>query len=55
MDYFHLKENSTIKGKEKGSRSIHPDDVEAFKNGFKERLAGKNLDEPWEYHDYQGR
>lgn len=54
MDYFHLKENYTIKGKEKGSRSIHPDDVEAFKNGFRERLAGKNLDEPWEYRIKDG-
>lgn len=54
VDYFHLKENYTIKGKEKGSRSIHPDDVEAFKNGFRERLAGKNLDEPWEYRIKDG-
>lgn len=54
MDYFNLDENYTIKGKEKGNHSIHPDDLTAFKEGFKERLEGRNLDKAWEYRIKDG-
>ena len=54
MDYFNLKENYTVRGTEKGNRSVHPDDVEVFRNGFKERLAGINMDKSWEYRINDG-
>lgn len=54
MDYFQLEANYTIRGKEKGTKSIHPDDIAIFKQGFQERVAGKNLDTPWEYRILDG-
>ena len=38
----------------KSKRSIHPDDLEDFRRGFQERVAGKNMDEPWEYRVRDG-
>ena len=29
-DYFHLDDNYIIRGKEKGSKMIHPDDIDIF-------------------------
>ncbi len=49
MDYFGLDENYTKVGQEVGKKKLHPDDVDAFKKGFAERVAGKNLDKSWEY------
>lgn len=49
MDYFGLEDNYTIRGKEKPNKSIHPDDIEIFRRGFRERVEGRNLDKPWEY------
>lgn len=54
MDYFQLEANYTIREKEKGTKSIHPDDIAIFKQGFRERVAGKNLDTPWEYRILDG-
>ena len=54
MDYFGMEENYTIRGKEKSKRSIHPDDLEDFRRGFRERIEGKNMDEPWEYRVQNG-
>ena len=54
MDYFELEANYTIRGKEKSTKSIHPDDIDAFRQGFRERSAGKNLDTPWEYRILDG-
>lgn len=54
MDYFGMTENYTIRGKEKSKRQIHPDDQEEFRRGFRERVAGKNMDEPWEYRVQDG-
>ena len=53
-DYFHLDDNYIIRGKEKGSKMIHPDDIDIFKQGFKDRVSGKKLDEPWEYRILDG-
>lgn len=44
MEYFGMQENYTIRGQEKSKRSIHPDDLEDFRRGFQERVAGKNMD-----------
>lgn len=41
MEYFGMQENYTIRGQEKSKRSIHPDDLEDFRRGFLERVAGK--------------
>ena len=49
-----MQENYTIRGQEKSKRSIHPDDLEDFRRGFLERVAGKNMDEPWEYRVRDG-
>ena len=49
VDYFGLEDNYTIRGKEKPNKSIHPDDIEIFRRGFRERVGGRNLDKPWEY------
>ena len=49
VDYFGLEDNYTIRGKEKPNKSIHPDDIEIFRRGFRERVEGRNLDKPWEY------
>lgn len=54
MEYFGMQENYTIRGQEKSKRSIHPDDLEDFRRGFQERVAGKNMDEPWEYRVRDG-
>ena len=54
MEYFGMQENYTIRGQEKSKRSIHPDDLEDFRRGLKERVAGKNMDEPWEYRVRDG-
>lgn len=54
MDYFGMTENYTIRGKEKSKRQIHPDDLEEFRRGFRERVAGKNMEEPWEYRVQDG-
>ena len=54
MEYFGMQENYTIRGQEKSKRSIHPDDLEDFRRGFRERVAGKNMDEPWEYRVRDG-
>ena len=54
MDFFGLEENYTIRGKEKSNKTIHPDDISAFKKGFADRLAEKNLDQPWEYRVQNG-
>ena len=49
MDFFGMEENYVIRGKEKTSRPLHPEDVDDFKQGFKDRIKGLHLDEPWEY------
>lgn len=49
VDYFDLDGNFITRGKEKGSKRIHPDDIDVYRQGFKDRIAGKNLDKPWEY------
>ena len=49
MEYFGMQENYTIRGQEKSKRSLHPDDLEDFR-----RVAGKNMDEPWEYRVRDG-
>lgn len=54
MEYFGMQENYTIRGQEKSKRSIHPDDLEDFRRGFLERVAGKNMDETWEYRVRDG-
>lgn len=54
MEYFGMQENYTIRGQEKSKRSIHPDDLEDFRRGFLERVAGKNMDEPREYRVRDG-
>lgn len=54
MEYFGMQENYTIRGQEKSKRSIHPDDLEDFRRAFLERVAGKNMDEPWEYRVRDG-
>ena len=54
MEYFGMQENYTIRGQEKSKRSIHPDDLEDFRRRFQERVAGKNMDEPWEYRVRDG-
>lgn len=54
MEYFGMQENYTIRGQEKSKRSIHPDDLEDFRRGFQERVAGENMDEPWEYRVRDG-
>ena len=54
MEYFGMQENYTIRGQEKSKRSIHPDDLEDFRRGFRERVAGKNMDEPGEYRVRDG-
>lgn len=54
MEYFGMQENYTIRGQEKSKRSIHPDDLEDFRRRFLERVAGKNMDEPWEYRVRDG-
>ena len=54
MEYFGMQENYTIRGQEKSKRSIHPDDLEDFRRGFRERVAGENMDEPWEYRVRDG-
>lgn len=54
MEYFGMQENYTIRGQEKSKRSIHPDDLEDFRRGFQERVAGKNMDEAWEYRVRDG-
>ena len=54
MEYFGMQENYTIRGQEKSKRSIHPDDLEDFRRGFLEIVAGKNMDEPWEYRVSDG-
>lgn len=54
MEYFGMQENYTIRGQEKSKRSIHPDDLEDFRRGFLERVAGKNMDEPWKYRVSDG-
>lgn len=54
MEYFGMQENYTIRGQEKSKRPIHPDDLEEFRRGFRERVAEKNMDEPWEYRVRDG-
>lgn len=54
MDYFQMDENYTISGKEHSFRHVHPEDIIDFKEGFKERVAGKKLDTPWEYRISDG-
>lgn len=54
MEYFGMQENYTIRGQEKSKRSLHPDDLEDFRRGLQERVAGKNMDEPWEYRVRDG-
>lgn len=49
VDYFKLDGNYTLKGRERSVLSIHPDDLDDFRRGFRERVAGINLDKPWEY------
>lgn len=54
MDFFGLKENYTIRGKEKSNKPVHPDDISIFKKGFEDRVAGNYLDQPWEYRVQTG-
>ena len=54
MDYFGMTQNYTLRGTEKSQKPIHPDDLEEFRRGFRERVAGENLDEPWEYRIKDG-
>ena len=54
MDYFGMTQNYTFRGKEKSQKPVHPDDLEEFRRGFRERVAGENLDEPWEYRIKDG-
>ena len=54
MDFFGLKENYTIRGKENSNKPVHPDDISVFKKGFEDRVAGNYLDQPWEYRVQTG-
>ena len=54
MDYFQLADNYVTRGTEKSNKTIHPDDIDIFKQGFKDRISGKKLDEPWEYRILDG-
>lgn len=54
MDYFGMTQNYTLRGTEKSQKPVHPDDLEEFRRGFRERVAGENLDEPWEYRIKDG-
>ena len=54
MDYFGMTENYTIRGTEKSMKPIHPDDLEDFRKGFRERVAGENLGDAWEYRIKDG-
>lgn len=54
MDYFGMTQNYTLRGKEKSLKRVHPDDLEEFRRGFQERVAGENMDEPWEYRIKDG-
>lgn len=54
MDFLGLKENYTLRGREKSDKTIHPDDIAVFKKGFADRIAGKNLDQSWEYRVKNG-
>lgn len=54
MDYFGLEENYTMRGMEKSKRKLHPEDIATFKKGFKDRVAGKDLDKGWEYRIQDG-
>ncbi len=54
MDYFQLADNYVIRGTEKSNKTIHPDDIDIFKQGFKDRISGRKLDEPWEYRILDG-
>ena len=54
MDYFGMTENYTIRGTEKSTKPIHPDDLEDFRRGFRERVAGENLGDSWEYRIKDG-
>ncbi len=54
MDYFQLADNYVICGTEKSNKTIHPDDIDIFKQGFKDRISDKKLDEPWEYRILDG-
>ncbi len=49
MDFFGMEENYVIRGQEKTSRALHPEDADDFRQGFKDRVNGQHLDEPWEY------
>ncbi len=53
-DYFGMTENYTIRGTEKSTKPIHPDDLEDFRKGFRERVAGENLGDSWEYRIKDG-
>ncbi len=55
MDFLGLKENYTLRGKEKSDKPVHPDDLPVFRKGFADRVAGKNLDESWEYRVRNGK
>ncbi len=54
LEYFHIDTNYLVRGKEKGKKMIHPDDRAVFKQGFEDRIKGKNLDKTWEYRVIDG-
>ena len=49
LDFFGLKENYTMVGHEKVRATVHPDDKIAYREGFRNRTQGIDLDEPIEY------
>lgn len=51
LQYFHLKENVHNVFGEKGIGTIHPDDKLLYKQGFIDRLEGRNLNKPLEYRE----
>jgi predicted signal transduction protein with EAL and GGDEF domain len=54
LDYFNIDDNCQLRGKEKGSKHVHPDDLATYRQGFVDRIAGKNLDKSWEYRIFDG-
>lgn len=49
LDFFGLDENYTLVGHEKVKITLHPDDKEAYRQAFRNRMLGIDMDKPIEY------